>query len=351
MSEHETDEQIDRPPPGRRGLPAGRTLVVILVTLLVWSLLYAPELKRSAETHPVGTRRSVSLAILTPLAWLSDTIGLSVLTDAAARAAGRDPEGPIGEDIDEDSDVETLPPPPSTSVSPLPPEPPPSRDTTIREPSNAKKLRVVVVGDSLAQGIGYFAERVFKPYFVNVVRQGRISTGLARPDYFNWQAEMQTIVERFRPDLTIVLLGENDNQALLYPNGDLEQSIGQPDWPPAYEARVERFARTATSGEGHVMWVGLPIVSDENRWEHTQRLNGIYEDVAARLPNVAFVDTWDLFARPDGSYTAYYRDNSGRLRLIRADDGLHFNSDGYTILMREIAKAARREFRLHPKTF
>jgi uncharacterized protein len=340
------DDPVDRPPPGRRGLPAGRTFVVMMVTLLVWGLLYAPELKRSAETHPVGTRRTVALAILTPLAWLSDTIGLSTVTDAAARAAGRDPGGQVGGD--DDSDVEPLPPAPSHTRSP---RPPPTEDTDIREPTTDKKLRVVVVGDSLAQGIGYFAERVFKTYFVNVIRQGRISTGLARPDYFNWQAEMQTIADRFRPDLTIVLVGENDNQALLYPNGDLEEPIGQPGWPLGYEARVERLARTATANGGHVMWVGLPIVRDTDRWEFLKRLNEIYESVADRLPNVSYVDTWDLFAKADGGYTAYYRDGSGRVRIVRADDGIHFNSDGYTILMRQIAKAAHREFKLHPKTF
>lgn len=345
--ESHDDDVMDRPPPGRRGLPAGRTLVVMLVTLLLWSLLYAPELKRSAEAHPVGTRRSVSLAILTPLAWLSDAIGLSGVTDAAGRAAGRDPEGQLGGDID-DSDVEPLPPPPPSTK---PPEPPPSRDTDIREPTNSRPLRVVVVGDSLAQGIGYYAERVFKPFFVNVIRQGRISTGLARPDYFNWQSEMRTIVERFRPDLTIVLIGENDNQTLLLPNGDVEESLGQPGWPVGYEARVERLARTATAGGGHLMWVGLPIVRDTARWEFVQRQNGIFEAVASRAPNVAFVDTWDVFAKADGGYTAYYRERSGRVRLIRADDGIHFNSDGYTIWMREIVRATHREFKLHPKTY
>lgn len=348
MSLHDPESDvIDRPPPGRRGLPAGRTFVVLLVTLLVWTLLYAPELRRSAEAHPVGTRRSVSLAILTPIAWLSDTIGLSVITDGAARLTGRDPEGQIGGDID-DSDVEPLPPAPSFTA---PPEPPPIIDSDIREPSNRKKLRVVVVGDSLAQGIGYFAERVFKPYFVTVNRQGRISTGLSRMDYFNWQSEMRTIVERIRPDLTIVLIGENDNQALLLANGDVEEPIGQPGWPTGYAERVEKLAKTATSGDGHVMWVGLPVTRDTNRWEFTQRQNDIFEEVADRLPNVAFVDTWELFSRPDGGYTAYHRDPSGRVRLIRADDGIHFNSDGYTLLMREIAKAARQEFGLHPKTF
>ena len=72
-------------------MPAGRALVVIVVTLLVWTVLYAPELRRSAEAGAVGTRRTVSLALLAPLVWLTDHVGAHGRGDAASRAAGRDP--------------------------------------------------------------------------------------------------------------------------------------------------------------------------------------------------------------------------------------------------------------------
>ena len=337
-------DNIDRPPPGRRGMPAGRAVVVILVTLLLWTLLYAPELVRSARAHPEGIRRTVSLAILEPFAWTSRHVGLTVVTDAAARAAGRDPNAQVG--ADGDSDVEPLPPAPSSSGRP---SPAPTHDTPIRVPARDRPLRVVVVGDSLAQGIGYFAERVFRPGVVDVRRQGRISTGLARPDYFDWMAAMQLIVDRYHPDLTIVLLGENDNQALRWPSGSVEAPIGQATWPPAYEARVERFARIATSEGGHVIWAGLPVVRDKGRWMLLQRQNSIYEAVASRLPNVTYVDSWDLFDTRDGGYAAYYRDG-GRVRLVRSDDGVHFNSAGYMVWMRQIVRTAAEAFALDPTT-
>jgi hypothetical protein len=51
---------------GRRLMPAGRVLVVLLVSLLTWTLLYAPALKRAAEASPIGARRTLSLAISSP---------------------------------------------------------------------------------------------------------------------------------------------------------------------------------------------------------------------------------------------------------------------------------------------
>ena len=341
---------MDRPAPSpnhpsmlrpARGMPAANVLIVLLVCLLAWTLLYAPELERTAKTHPDGLRRDLSLAVVSPIAWLANSVGLGAVTDAAARAAGRDPDAQVGGvvggvEVGVD-DLPTTDPQPSKSGQTSPPPAPPVKDTRLREPTADDKLRVVVVGDSLAAGIGFFAERVFKPFWVDVVKQGRISTGLARPDYFDWPGQMRVIANQYRPDLTIVMLGENDNQDLQGVDGAVYHDIRGSGWSEAYERRVEEFASIGTSSpRGHVVWVGLPITRDRARWPHTQRLNQIYEDVAARLPNVAFVDTWTTFSK-DGEYTAYFRDR-GKVHLIREADGIHFTADGYTLLMGQVAK-------------
>src|SRR6266480_7110138 len=336
------DDPTDRPPPGRRGMPAGRVLVALLVGIVLWGLLYAPELKRSSEAQPAGLRRTVSLAVLGPLVWVEDRVGLTRLIDNATQALGRHPNEAVGGG----NDVDPLPSVPA----PAHPVGHPQRDTKIRVPTAATPLRVVVVGDSLAQGIGSFAERVFKPSLADVIKQGRISTGLARPDYFNWPTQMRTIVDRSRPDLTIVMLGENDAQSLVTPAGQVVAQIGTGDFPPAYEQRVRAFASLATSEGGHVIWVGLPNPRDSRRWEFIQRQNGAFQAVADELPNVAFFDTWNTFAAPGGGYTAYYREGK-QLTLVRADDGVHFNADGYTILMRSIAQFATQQFGLDPRTY
>jgi hypothetical protein len=355
MTEHGHDD-LDRfstPPPGRDGMPAGRVFLVMAVCLCVWALLFAPELKRASERQPVGLRRTVSLALLTPLAAVSDAMQLSEITGAVQRALGRGPAGQAGQPIFGGEDLATTSPSPSerprkgdngNGSSGI------EHDSEIRQPTGDAQLRVVVVGDSLADGVGYFAEQVFKPFFVDVSRQGQISTGLARLDYYDWFARMQLIVDQYRPDLTIVMLGENDNQSLQTPDGHVDADIGTFQWGGAYEQRVEQFARIASSGGGHVIWVGLPNERDESRWDFVQRQNAIFAEVADRLPNVSYFDTWNTFAAPDGGYTAYYRDG-GTLELVRADDGVHFNPDGYTLLAEKVAELATRDFGLDPKTY
>lgn len=331
-------------PPGT--MPAGQALIVLLVTLVTWSLLFAPRMREEAEAHDPGARRTASLIVLAPLAGLSDAVGLTAVTDGVQRAVGLDPDAQPG---DESFPVDPLPDVP-TSPQPAPEDPTLDTLAPIRTPTPSRKLRVVIVGDSLAAGLGYFAGRVFDPQLTRVSRQGRISTGLSRPDYFDWPREMGSVVAGFRPDLVIVMIGENDGQHIRSETGRIEAQAATTAWPPAYAERVEEFMSIAIAGDARVVWVGLPIIRDRAKWSGLQRRNEIFEEAAAEIGDVEYLDTWELFDAPDGGYTAYLRDD-GRLQEVRTQDGLHFTPTGYTILVREIARLATERFGLDPATY
>ena len=331
-------------------MPAGRGLVVMLVTLLAWTLMYAPALKRAAEASPLGARRTVSLVVLTPIAAVSEFFRIDALAETIERAVGRVPrEG--GAFVPLPDDLPVVPRDPNDPRTGEGPGNGPSEETDpIRVPTSTRRLRVIVVGDSLAAGLGYFAERVFRPRLVRVSRQGRISTGLARPDYFNWPLAMRRIVDAFDPDLVIVMLGENDHQSIQTVSGQPVAHLGTAGWPPAYRDRVLQLMRIAASRGGKVVWAGLPMSADVDWREHSERQNDIFEAAADLSPNVVYFDAWERFQNPRGGYTAYFREGD-RVLLIREGDGLHFNSVGYTILAREIAELAAEEFGLSPRTF
>lgn len=334
-------------PRGRRTMPAGKVLVVMIVCLSVWTLLYAPTLKRASEAQPLGTRRTVSIWVLSPLTAVSNTLQLTRVTNGLSRALGRDPNAAPGGGLDVPL-PEALPTiDPGASVSPGP-QGPVTEDSPIRKPTTQDKLRVVVVGDSLAAGLGVYLEREFRPALARVSRQGRISTGLARLDYFDWLGAMQEIQDGYRPDLVVVMLGDNDSQGLRTPGGQVVVDIGNAAWPPAYEERAERMARIAVDGGAHVAWVGLPIVKRKELWTVMLRQNEIYERVADRTPNAMYVDAWDRFATPEGDYTPFYR-HDGKIELIRATDGIHFNPRGYELIARAVAESVVSSFGLTPK--
>lgn len=370
-------EDVARPPapaspPPRDGSEPRRAsardvFITILVCLSLWALLVAPDLERSAEAGPVGARRTAALAVLRPLVALSNGLFLSRATGAIERALGREPgEAPGGElvlpafvlpadefepapkhpapetDDDEDGSKPKGAGQPSPGKEEKEGEPEPAMEG-IRTPTRSNPLRVAVIGDSLSQGLGPAIARWFDPNLVRVLSLGRQSTGLSRADYFNWQAGMRQIEEKFRPDLVFVLLGSNDGQAQISRSGDAIP-VGSVEWVQGYRDRAAQLLRAATRDGTRVVWVGIPIVRDRDQWEFFRRVNGIYRDTAKADPFGTFLDTWSLFDAKDGGYTAFVRNERGELIEVRASDGVHFTPTGYSFLGRLAIRAAEQAF-------
>jgi len=364
-------EQARAPePPHPRRASALNVFVTIVVCLCSWALLAAPLLQRSAEAGPVGTRRSAALALLRPLVAISDGLLLSGATSSVERALGRDPGGaPGGElilpafelppDEIESKATQAAPrgaPDPSETTEPTTREaegdaPAEERaaPAALRAPTHSNKLRVAVIGDSLSQGLGPAIERWMNPSVVRVLSLGRPSTGLSREDYFNWQAGMRQIVEEFRPDLVFVLLGSNDAQAQISRDGTAIP-VGSVRWLEGYRERAANLLGEATRAGTHVVWVGIPIVEERQRWDFYRRVNDIYRDTASSDPFGTYVDSWTPFEGRDGGYTAFVRNDRGDLVEVRAPDGVHFTQTGYSFLARMAIRAADQAFGVPEKT-
>ena len=224
----------------------------------------------------------------------------------------------------------------------------PAAATALRTPTRSNKLRVAVIGDSLSQGLGPAIERWMNPSVVRVLSLGRQSTGLSREDYFNWQAGMRQIVEEFRPDLVFVMLGSNDAQAQISRDGT-SIPVGSAQWVEGYRERAANLLREATRAGTHVVWVGIPIVEERQRWDFYRRVNDIYRDTASADPLGTYVDTWTPFEGRDGGYTAFVRNERGDLVEVRASDGVHFTPSGYTFLGRLAIHAADQAFGMPEK--
>ena len=153
----------------------------------------------------------------------------------------------------------------------------------------------------------------------------------------------------FSPDVVVVMIGDNDNQSLQSPGGQTVAEIGSFEWPRGYEDRVEEFTRIAVDGGAHVVWVGLPIVQRKERWDVMQRQNDIFERVVDATPNAVYVDMWDRLATATAS-TRPSSGKDGRVKLIRASDGLHFTPLGYELMAEAVIESMTDAFRLSPAT-
>jgi uncharacterized protein len=325
--------------PRRRLVPAGKVLVTMLVCFLVWGLLDARELRRSAEASPLGARRTAALAVLNPLFFVSRYTGMDALGGLASRALGRNPNDAPGGDISV--------PPATAGAAPSRivgtsrhgvrlPAAGGLREYTllpVRTPTAANPERVLIIGDSFAVGLGLGISRDLSGNLFKVVRQGRESTGLSRPDYFNWARQVRVDVQRFRPDIIVAMLGGNDFQDLVVPGQPSVRRFWVDRWNATYRQRVSQLMALATSGGARLVWVGLPPSrSPVLPASGVQRMNDIYRSETTFHPGVVYVDTWDLFAR-NNRYAAYMRLGKWRhLTQVREGDGVHFTVVGYQYL-------------------
>ena len=353
--------------PRRRPMAAGHVLVAFAVCMLVWAFLDADALKRSSEASPDGTRRTASLAFLRPLSAISNALFIGHLGNAIQRALGRNPEaapgtgsttvhigaapkanptsGPGGSGTPASRPTPSGHGTPQRSV-------PPSKGASIpplRVPTHDDPLRVLVVGDSFATDVGYGLGRSFNLYVVSLNLQGVISSGLARPDFYDWPAKLRQDVDRLDPDLVVVMIGGNDFHSVLLPNGHSISFHSGKVWRRAYRARVVSFLREATSRGARVAWVGLPVMRDKNYATDVRRLNSVYEQVVGRNPEAVYIDSWHLFTDKHGHYAAYLPDENGDLEPVRTADNIHLSPQGNDRLAGYVTKILEKTWDLPRK--
>jgi len=190
-----------------------------------------------------------------------------------------------------------------------------------------KPLRLYVAGDSMDQ--------VFGSSLVNLSEatglvKGRndyhVSTGLSRPDYYDWPQRLVDQIVEFRPDAVAVLFGANDGQDVMYEGKVLK--VGTKAWQAVYAQRVGAAMDILTQGGRRVYWVGNPIMRDFGYRGRISMMNHIYQAEAKKHPGVTFISTWQLMANDKGSYSDYLTDSGGNSVLMRASDGIHLTRAG-----------------------
>jgi hypothetical protein len=330
-------------PPGdppRRPLAAGHVVIVLLVALALGALLNADGLRRSAEIRAPGWERELSLALTRPLAWISGATLLDRPRAALRDAVGRDEEALRSGTAFEDATSPPLPPPAGE-------EP---RERPVFTARN--RARLLVAGDSLVvtpgESIITAAESTGAVRSVAPV-DGRIATGLGRPEIFDWYAHLRRQLERRKPDVVVVGFGANDDHDYMsgVPDGVELDGFGGPAWTAEYRRRVEALMDLVTQRARLLVWMGLPITSDAEQTRRFELINGIVHDAAGeREGRVEFLDTYTMFAGDDGRYAEYLKDDRGALVRVRKDDGVHFERAGGDLVAAEFMERLEEAFRL-----
>jgi hypothetical protein len=212
-------------------------------------------------------------------------------------------------------------------------------------PTAAAPLRVLVVGDSLGVDLGgQLAEDLAGTGVVTAAVDAQVDTGLARPDYYDWPAELGADLSKYRPEAVVVFLGANDPQNLVVAGGAL--SYGTSAWDQAYGQRVAQFMSEATAAGARVLWVGMPPMADGGQNAAMARLDGIDEQQAGSQPGVTFFPSWTVLGDNQGNFAEYLPDASGGPVQVREPDGTHVAPAGAERLAHDVIAAMDRSWGL-----
>lgn len=193
--------------------------------------------------------------------------------------------------------------------------------------------RILVAGDSLS----LFLADALRPMLAGrpqtaFASRGKVSSGLARPDFFNWEREMAALAAAHAPDTVIVMIATNDNQTLTRPDGT-KVAFGRPGWDAEYARRVRRLVEIArsTNPSARVYWLGAPVMADPKLNADVAAINAVIARELAALPGCRYIDVSRTLADPAGRYAQAKLTPDGP-KTTRTKDGVHLTPFGAKLL-------------------
>jgi uncharacterized protein len=302
---------------------AKRVFIVIAGALLIAVFLNAVELEAEAKRKPLGGERDFWVAVWKPFATVSRALYLDQPRAWADEAIGRGEDGPLFQ-LPSGSPTPTAPPDAEATATPALPA------HSLRTPTEDEPLRLWVGGDSMSKVLGEAVVRqAVESDLIDPTHEPQLESGLTRPDFFDWPRELDRIARKDPPyDVLVVMFGANDAQGIIEPGGKIHQDFGTPGWLAEYRRRVAGVMDLLKHDERLVVWVGQPIMRDDDLSGWMSALNEIYQQEAEKRPWVRYLDTWELFVDEDGDYAATLEDDDGEEKLMRNPDGVHFVREG-----------------------
>jgi hypothetical protein len=282
---------------------------------------------------------------------------------------------------------------------------PPPKKAEAKDEQTGPTTSIVVMGDDMADWLGYGLEDVFSDTpEIRVVRKNKLNSGLLRYDAKGdldwWHVARDTLAQE-KADYVVMMLGIGDRQEIRekdlakeadtkakdqqakdqaakdpqakdrQPKEEAEKKDGQKpakkndtdengtssaqrakktggpaefrsdEWEKVYSRRIDDTIAALKSKGVPVIWVGLPSLRGARSSSDTAYLNELYRARAERA-GIKYVDVWDGFVDEAGKYSNYGPDYEGQVRRLRLSDGVFFTKAGAIKLARYVEQELSR---------
>jgi uncharacterized protein len=301
-------------------------LVVIVVALAVAALFNSEAVVRAGEGMGNGPTRDAVLWLGRPLDDAAGALALHLPREGLDQLFGQEPKTAGGTLLERGSNA-------ILRRRPRAPD-------QFRQPTPERPLRVLVTGDSQAEFVGQRLVDVAPPGLIRTDVVARNSTGLTRPEFFNWEVNARQEVAARKPDAVVMLMGGNDGFNVEV-DGD---SYGPftPEWETEYARRTAVVMRVLGSrGRRPVYWAPSPTARDEELNRIFRVQNFAVAHAAEAVPGARYVD---VFNTVDGGRFRAISRIDGRRVISRQPDGVHFTRDGAVVPARLVVRAMARDY-------
>ena len=160
----------------------------------------------------------------------------------------------------------------------------------------------------------------------------RNSSGLTRPDFFDWPKTVKPLIASHAPAALLLSFGANDTQGLVVPNERRVAQLGTPEWGDVYAQRVRAFLDLFTDKGSEVFVLGQPFDPSRKYAPLMRAVNDAFKKAVADGPRATYVDGEGLLADAEGHFQKTTLDSRGKSITLRNDDGIHLTGEGARFL-------------------
>jgi len=211
--------------------------------------------------------------------------------------------------------------------------------------------KLLVVGDSLAIGLSLSLRRSMAELEnVELIEEGKVSSGLANPKYYDWGKALRVFLDKYKPDIVVIMMGANDAKYINVNEKPRPAGSANKTWPEVFSMRVENFLDALQEKNIRNYWIGLPIMGDAPYAKQAEIMNDIVKVECGKFNTSRFLETWNLLADIQGNYSTFLPNEKGVKIKVRANDKVHFTVAGGDILAQSFLSAIAKEVDLRPKT-
>ncbi len=202
---------------------------------------------------------------------------------------------------------------------------------------------LVMIGDDMAEGLLGGSREIFQKDPRVVIRNTHLSIGgLMRRDFDQKLVELEEALKTDPAQIAILMLGAWDRVSVRDSTSEKRLMVGTDGWRREYAARSDRLLKMLRRRNIAVYWLGLPNVRRYDANEDVQMMNSILRE-RVYLNGAKYVDTYAGFADESGGYSPYGPDVTGKIRLLRAGDGVYFTWEGNKKLAYFVDRELRRD--------